>query len=75
MTWRRYKAPDIPPFFKCGLPPSRYHEEFTRIPWNLKILDRAGVAMVVVVVAAMVGLDLNELGEAVGAEVVAIVAD
>ena len=69
------EVPNIPPFLKCGLPPSRYHEDFARIPWCLEILNHAGIPMVVVAVAAMVEMDLNKLGEVVGLEVVVVVAD
>ena len=69
------RAPNIPPFLKCGLPPSCCHEELARIPWCLKIFNNVGVAMVVVVVAAMVEVDLDKLREAVGHEVVVVLLD
>lgn len=57
----QWKVANIPPFLKFGLSPSRCHEELSRIPRGLKILDHVGVAMVVIAVVTMIEVDLNEI--------------
>lgn len=63
---------NTPPFLKIGLSPSRCHEELSRIPRGLKILDHVGVALVVVAVEIKIEVVLNEIKEADVVDVVVV---
>lgn len=52
---------DIPYPLRFGLTPSRCHAELTRVPGCLKILEHVGFTVVLVAVAAIVEVDLNEV--------------